>query len=122
MWRRLAVGALLALGGFGAAVGSAQAHAIILESRPTLNGAFEAGTLDIFLRFNSRIDQARSRLSLVLPDGRTQPLTVGENADPALVTARATGLAAGPHTLRWQVLAVDGHLTRGEIPFKVGGK
>jgi len=29
------------------------------------------------------------------------------------------GLAAGAYRLRWQVLASDGHITRGEIPFTV---
>jgi methionine-rich copper-binding protein CopC len=28
-------------------------------------------------------------------------------------------LAAGAYRLRWQVLASDGHITRGEIPFTV---
>jgi methionine-rich copper-binding protein CopC len=28
-------------------------------------------------------------------------------------------LAPGDYRLRWQVLAYDGHITRGEIPFTV---
>jgi methionine-rich copper-binding protein CopC len=33
--------------------------------------------------------------------------------------AKAFHLAAGSYTLRWQVLASDGHISRGEIPFNV---
>jgi methionine-rich copper-binding protein CopC len=32
----------------------------------------------------------------------------------------AADLAAGGYVLRWQVLAIDGHITRGDIPFAVG--
>jgi len=28
-------------------------------------------------------------------------------------------LAPGAHVLRWQVLAIDGHITRGDVPFTV---
>jgi methionine-rich copper-binding protein CopC len=28
-------------------------------------------------------------------------------------------LSAGGYTIRWQALASDGHITRGEIPFVV---
>jgi methionine-rich copper-binding protein CopC len=30
-------------------------------------------------------------------------------------------LLPGEYRLRWQVLASDGHITRGEIPFAVSG-
>jgi methionine-rich copper-binding protein CopC len=29
------------------------------------------------------------------------------------------GLGSGAYRLRWQVLAVEGHITRGDIPFTV---
>jgi len=30
-------------------------------------------------------------------------------------------LAAGAYSLRWQVLAIDGHITRGDLVFTVTG-
>ncbi|TAI60323.1 copper resistance protein CopC, partial [Bradyrhizobium sp. Leo170] len=33
--------------------------------------------------------------------------------------AEAKGLSPGAWRLRWQVLSVDGHITRGDIPFTV---
>jgi methionine-rich copper-binding protein CopC len=39
--------------------------------------------------------------------------------EPNEIRARTAGLANGSHWLSWQVLAVDGHITRGEIPFTV---
>jgi len=35
------------------------------------------------------------------------------------LSAEAKGLRPGTYRLRWQVLASDGHITRGEIPFTV---
>jgi homogentisate 1,2-dioxygenase len=33
--------------------------------------------------------------------------------------AKASGFAPGRYKIRWQVLAIDGHITRGDIPFTV---
>ena len=37
---------------------------------------------------------------------------------PDLLTGRAE-LVPGSYVLHWQVLAVDGHITRGDVPFTV---
>jgi methionine-rich copper-binding protein CopC len=99
----------------------ALAHAIIVESSPAVNATVAGPELDIALRFNSRIDRARSSLTLNAPrkpgdKPQTLPL-VGDSPD--LLKAHASGLAPGAYSLRWQVLSVDGHLTRGDIPFNV---
>jgi methionine-rich copper-binding protein CopC len=36
-----------------------------------------------------------------------------------LLSAKLTGLVKGAYVLRWQVLATDGHITRGKVPFRV---
>jgi methionine-rich copper-binding protein CopC len=36
-----------------------------------------------------------------------------------MLISRADDLKRGAYKLRWQVLAADGHITRGEIFFKV---
>jgi methionine-rich copper-binding protein CopC len=36
-----------------------------------------------------------------------------------LLQSRIQGLERGEYVLRWQVLASDGHITRGEVPFRV---
>jgi len=46
-------------------------------------------------------------------------LTLQSSTTPASLDTRLTGLRAGEYKLRWQVLASDGHITRGEIPFRV---
>jgi len=100
---------------------SAVAHAILLESSPSLNGTVGGPDVSIKLRFNVRIDTSRSRLTLVAPDASSRPLEISLDTSPDVLTSRASGLKAGGYRLRWQVLASDGHITRGEIPFQVTG-
>jgi methionine-rich copper-binding protein CopC len=95
------------------------AHAVLLEAMPAANGAVAGPDIDVRLRFNSRIDAARSRLTLVLPDQTTQQLSLAQSSTPASLDAHAAGLRAGGYKIRWQVLAADGHITRGEIAFQV---
>ena len=97
----------------------ASAHAVIIDSIPAVDAVVPAGDADVTLRFNSRIDHQRSRLTLVASDGGTTSLAIAPDSAPDVVAAKMTGLAAGQYRLRWQVLAIDGHLTRGDIRFSV---
>jgi methionine-rich copper-binding protein CopC len=96
----------------------AAAHAVIIDSVPAVDAAV-AGDSDVALHFNSRIDHQRSRLTLIAPDGSANLLTIAPDSAPDVVAAKLNGLAAGQYRLRWQVLAIDGHLTRGDIRFSV---
>jgi methionine-rich copper-binding protein CopC len=100
-------------------VAPAAAHAVLLESTPSLKSSVPGPNVPIKLRFNVRIDALRSRLTLVRPDGSAQALEISKGTTADTLAAEATELAAGAYRLRWQVLASDGHITRGEIPFTV---
>jgi methionine-rich copper-binding protein CopC len=114
---RLCVSVLLAFG----IARTASAHAIILESTPTVDSTVAGPDVDIKLTYNSRIDLTRSRLQLELPTGEKQNLVIAPESGPAIVISKASALKPGAYHLRWQVLSVDGHITRGDIPFKVSG-
>ncbi len=117
--RRLAAGLALALALLLGAAPAVLAHAILVEATPAAKSTVSGPDVDVRLRFNSRIDGARSHLELVLPDRQVRPLKLAPQEAPDTLTARAAGLAAGAYRLRWQVLAGDGHITRGEVPFQV---
>ena len=59
------------------------------------------------------------RVLLVAPGGAMTTLELQADTAPQVLAAQARGLAPGAYRLRWQVLAVDGHVTRGDIPFTV---
>ena len=61
------------------------------------------------------------KLQLLNPENSTSNLVIEPQASPDTLTAKATGLKPGAYRIRWQVLAPDGHITRGEIPFTVTG-
>jgi methionine-rich copper-binding protein CopC len=98
-----------------------QAHAILKESHPAANGQVSGPDLPITLRYNTRIDSKLSKLQLLRPDGTTVDLKIEGQTSADTLSAKATGLIAGAYRLRWQVLAPDGHITRGEVPFTVIG-
>ena len=97
----------------------ASAHAVLLSSTPQKNAAVTGPDITINLKYNSRVDGALSTLSLLKPDGTVE--RIGTPAQPAPDVLSATGhrLTKGSYVLRWQVLASDGHITRGEVPFQV---
>ncbi len=101
------------------AANRAQAHAILVDSQPAPQGHVAAGPLDLMLRYNSRIDAARSRLALRRPDGTSEVLHSEPNAGPAILRAHVAALTPGDYVVQWQVLATDGHITRGRVPFTV---
>jgi methionine-rich copper-binding protein CopC len=100
-------------------VRAAIAHAILLESSPSINSSVAGPGIPVKLRFNVRIDATRSRLTLVKPDASTQSLAISKDAPADTLLSQAQELTPGEYRIRWQVLASDGHITRGEIPFQV---
>ncbi|HEX2940710.1 MAG TPA: copper resistance CopC family protein [Rhodopila sp.] len=100
--------------------GLAQAHAILEDSSPKVGGTVHAGPIDMQLRYNSRIDQGRSRLVLIRADHTQAPVSIAPGSPPDLIRCHLD-LRPGAYTIRWQVLAVDGHITRGDVPFTVTG-
>ncbi len=114
--RRLAVFAILAWAAITPL--PAHAHAIVVETTPQVDAVMHV-PIDVKLRFNSRIDRSRSRLVLLDASGKESPIAIGKNSPTDILTARIDGIAPGSYRLRWQVLALDGHITRGDIPFTV---
>jgi copper resistance protein C len=97
----------------------ALAHAVLVSSTPQKNAAVSGPDITINLKYNSRVDGARSTLSLLKPDGTVEKIATSAQPAPDVLSATGHGLTKGSYVLRWQVLASDGHITRGEVPFQV---
>ena len=95
------------------------AHAVLVESNPRAGSTVKGPSLSVWLRFNVRVDGTRSLSRLVLPNGSTVPLALDPQAKPDILSGKANGLTAGKYRLQWQVLAADGHISRGEFAFTV---
>jgi hypothetical protein len=46
-------------------------------------------------------------------------LAIEQQSSPDTLTAHAVRLVPGQYAIQWQVLATDGHVTRGQIQFRV---
>ena len=102
------------------AAAPAWAHAVIVSASPTANQHVAPGELPVRIEFNSRIDKVRSRLQVMAPAGDKTDVPIDQAGDPNVVAGTTGALGPGAYVLRWQVLAIDGHITRGDIPFVVG--
>jgi hypothetical protein len=98
----------------------AEAHAILEASDPPAGGTVPTGAITMKLRYNSRIDRTRSGLTLTRPDQSKTSLKIDPEGPPDILTSTVT-LTPGAYVVRWQVLAVDGHITRGDVAFTVTG-
>ena len=99
--------------------GAALAHAIVVAAQPASGATVTGPDIEVVFTFNVRIDGARSKLILTKPDGGTADIALVQNPSPAVLAGRLTGLTPGAYSIRWQVLATDGHITRGDVPFVV---
>jgi copper resistance protein C len=98
-----------------------EGHAILKESRPAVNSKVSGPDVPIMLKYNVRIDAKLSKLQLQNPDNSVRDLTIEGQNSPDTLNSEARGLLPGEYKIRWQVLAPDGHITRGEVPFTVTG-
>jgi methionine-rich copper-binding protein CopC len=97
----------------------APAHAIIVVAQPAMNSVVAPGEIMIRLEFNSRIDSERSGLVLLRPDGTQAAVTLTPGVPPGVLAGRTQVKQNGTWKLGWQVLSLDGHITRGEVDFSV---
>jgi methionine-rich copper-binding protein CopC len=95
------------------------AHAVLVSSQPAVNGIVSGPNVAVLLKYNSRVDIEHSTLTLLEPDGKVEKVVIESEPEPGLLSAKLTGLVKGTYVLRWQVLATDGHITRGKVPFQV---
>src|SRR6266853_6314248 len=97
--------------------GIAHAHAIVVAAEPAMNSTVARGELEIRLDFNSQIDRQRSRLSLQRPDGSEMVIALAPDGPAGVRAGCVQATQSGRWKLRWQVLSLDGHITRGEVRF-----
>ncbi len=99
--------------------GGVRGHALILESLPRQNEAVPPSFSRVVLRFNSRIEKALSRVSILGPTGGRVPLRVTRDGAADRLIAPVSALAPGTYTVDWKVLSADGHVTEGSLRFRV---
>lgn len=98
------------------------AHAILVHSSPPDGAVVHRHQVNIALDYDSRIETRRSTLNLTDTAGKPVVLQMEHSVKPSELKAVAHGLANGKYQIHWQVLASDGHITRGEVSFTVAAQ
>jgi len=78
---------------------AADAHAIIVAAEPGVGAILHGPKMQVMLRFNSRIDRERSRLSLLRSIGKPEIVPLAASA-PDTLTGKLQALPPGRYRLR----------------------
>ena len=100
----------------------AHGHAIILQSEPRQDERVTAPKR-LILRFNSRLEKPLCSVQLVGGPGQRSIALLRPEADaaPDTLAYPLPPLEPGTYRARWKVMAADGHVTEGAVPFTVTG-
>ena len=113
--------ALLLLSLLGSPVQFAQAHAVVVKATPADRATLGKVPPEIVLQFNATLEKKLVHLKLERADGSSQRLT---DIAPQAAVVRCTvpqDLIPGAYTLKYKVLATDGHATQGVLRFTLEG-
>ena len=99
--------------------GQAFAHATLIESTPAKNAILAKPPHEIRLRFNARIEERMTRMTLKRNDGTDIPVKVSQSAKGNVLTVAVPELGPGIYTLGYKVMATDSHITEESISFTV---
>lgn len=99
--------------------GVVAAHAVVkeisLSETPVKPEAPAAVTLD----FNAGVEPALSKVVLLKRKDEQLALAIGSGPKPNELVLHLPALPPGEYSLRYQVYAVDGHLTEAYLRFRV---
>ncbi len=107
---------------------TAYSHAHLRDAAPADGARLDASPSEINLRYSEAIEPRFSsfRLYRVSSDGEgDKSISLGSpdahEGNTVIRLPVAESLARGDYELRWEVLAADGHTTRGTVSFAVSG-
>lgn len=98
------------------------AHAMLMHSTPADQAVVRSHQVDIALDYDSRIEARRCTVKVTDAAGKPVAVQMERSAKPSELNAVAHDLANGKYQIHWQVLASDGHITRGDVTFTVAAQ
>ena len=100
----------------------ASAHVAALATEPASGSTVETAPPRLLVRFGGPIEISLGSLRLVNSDGKNVTIGVPEHpgGEQDAVASTLSNVADGGYVAIYQVVAPDGHLTRGAFTFQVG--
>jgi len=117
---RLIVGIVVVL--FALPSSAASAHAVLIDTEPSVGAVLDASPEEIILRFNESVSTAFSSVRVIDQNGNElwTVKTRHVDNDRTAVRADAGGLGDGTYIVVWRVTSADGHPVQGSFTFQVG--
>jgi hypothetical protein len=101
---------------------AALAHAFPEAEEPKVGSTVTSPPQQVSMRFDAPIESIFSRLEVLDSSGqRENEGTPQVNADTRTFTVHLKPLTPGEYTVKWSVVAKDGHRTEGSYTFTVAG-
>jgi methionine-rich copper-binding protein CopC len=114
--KRIWVGLVTALACWASMVAAQSVR--VVSSHPAVDEIMDGSETSFAIRFDRPVDHARSRLTLVTPQG-DRPLEPRLETEPNTLFSPVGRLPPGLYELRWEAIESGGAVTRGTIPFRV---
>ena len=101
---------------------AALAHAFPEAEDPKVGSTVTVPPQQVAIRFNAPIEALFSRLDVLGSSGQHEDEGAPQvNADTRTLTVHLKPLTPGEYTVKWSVVAKDGHRTEGSYTFTVAG-
>ena len=94
-------------------------HGVLIESFPSHGAILQESPATISLRFNAALEASITRITLVDLKRQSQALHVTDGSTLEQVVVSVPPLVPGVYNVNYQVLATDGHVTKGSIRFTI---
>ena len=100
----------------------ALAHALPAAEEPKVGATLTSPPQQVAIRFDAPIEALFSMLEVLDRSGQNQDEgTPQVKADTRTLTVQLKPLTPGEYTVKWSVVAKDGHRTEGSYTFTVAG-
>ena len=101
---------------------AALAHAFPEAEEPKVGSTVTSPPQQVSIRFDAPIESLFSRLDVLDSSGQSEDDgTPQVNVDTRTLTMHLKPLTPGDYTVKWSVVAKDGHRTEGSYTFTVAG-
>ena len=98
------------------------AHAMPEAEDPKVGSTVTSPPQQVAIRFDAPIEALFSKLDVLGSSGQNEDEgTPQVNADTRTLTVHLKPLTPGEYTVKWSVVAKDGHRTEGSYTFTVAG-
>lgn len=97
-------------------------HLRLVRSTPTKDSVLAAAPTHVMLWFSQEPQTRLSSITLTGPNGATValgPVTQCPTENVLIFAKVEAAMPAGSYTIAWRTASADGHVIRGEIPFRV---